>query len=313
MRIYFYTDTQLSGQTPRHRVDNYQKSLLDKIEEVYTAAKKGKADFLICGGDFFNSHRIFSYELLNRTMDILCDSGLDTYMVIGQHDLLGYNPTTYKSSTLAFVVERCPSLRVVWEPVDLGDVTISASHVWDEVMDAGKTPVKDGAFNILIAHHLLTSKKAMFDVVNTTEFATKCQLDGGNYDLVLSGDLHEGYPVHEVNGMWFCNPGSLARQAINDRERTPQYAVIEAEPNQIPIIDVVPIKCALPGSDVFGESAVELMRTGTKFDPTAFVEEIGDFEAESSNVHDLVQKIGKSKGIRTEVLAYLATKAQHSS
>ena len=311
MKFTFYTDVHLSGQTPVHREDDYQQALIDKLEEIYNTSVSEGVDFLVCGGDLFNSHRIFSYELLGPVMDIMCDSGLKTYFAIGQHDILGYNPTTYKSSTLAFVIERCGALNIIGDSVKVGDICLHSSHVWANPMDAANKPMDKDRVNVLVAHHLLTNKKTMFEVVNTGDFAKEMRKGGANYDIVLSGDLHDGYDLHEDDGMWFCNPGSLARQAISDSKRMPRYAVIEAEPGEIPIIDVRDVKCAKPGDDVFGEKAAEVMRSLTKggFDPTAFVKGVEDFEIESADIHELVQKVGRSKKIRKQVLDYIATKS----
>lgn len=313
MKFTFYTDVHLSGQTPRHREDDYQTALINKLAEIYQAAADEKADFLVCGGDLFNSHRIFSYELLGPVMDIMCDSGLNTYFAVGQHDLLGYNPSTYKSSSLAFVIGRCPNLHVLWESTKIGDVTLWASHVWEDPNDAAKNKLDPNQVNVLVSHHLLTNKKAIFEVVNTSDYAKVLRAGGANYDIVLSGDLHDGYDTHEEDGMWFCNPGSLARQAVSDIKRHPRYAMIEADYDEIPIIDVREVKCAERGEVVFGESATELMRSTGTFDPTAFVREIEDFEVESSDIHELVQKVGTAKGIRKPVLDYIATKSAQVS
>jgi DNA repair exonuclease SbcCD nuclease subunit len=310
MKFIFYTDVQLSGQTPRHRVDDYQQALIAKLEEIYRVAKSERVDFLVCGGDLFNSHRIFSFHrVLSPIMDIMCDSGLNTYLVIGQHDILGYNATTYKSSTLAFVVDRCENLEVIWDPVRVGDIALHSSHVWEDPKEAANKHLDASAFNVLVAHHLLTNKQTVFDTVNTGEFAQWMRDGGAEYDMVLSGDLHDGYDTHEHDGMWFCNPGSVARQAISDIKRMPRYAVIEAESNNIPIIDVRDIKCAQSGDDVFGETAAEVMRSTGNFDPTAFVKEVEDFEVESADIHELVQKVGLAKNIPKPVLDYIASKS----
>lgn len=313
MKFVFYTDTQLSGQTPRHRIDDYQKALIDKLKEIYKTAADEEADFLVCGGDFFNSHRIFSYEFLCDVMDIICDQGLDTYIVIGQHDMIGYNKSSYSSSTLAFVVRRCKNrehgLKVIWEPTTIGDVQLVASHVWEDLKDASKQDLDDKAFKVLVAHHLITNKKTMFDTVNTGDFCKWMADDGVKYDMVLSGDLHDGYDVHEVDGTWFCNPGSIARQAISDIHRPPRFAVIDAKPDEIPIIDVRDVQCAKPGDEVFGESAIELVNKTPDFDPTAFIKEVEDFEVESADGFELVQKVGYSMGKSKELMAYIGEKA----
>jgi hypothetical protein len=112
--------------------------------------------------------------------------------------------------------------------------------------------------------------------------------------------------------MWFCNPGSIARQAISDIARMPRYAMIDVSPGEIPIVDIRDVKCAKPGNEVFGESATEVARQRNSFDPTAFINEIEEFEVESADVYELVQKVGKAKGIRKEVLHYLASKSKEN-
>jgi DNA repair exonuclease SbcCD nuclease subunit len=283
------------------------------MAEIYQSAIDERADFLICGGDIFNSHRIFSYELLTPIMDIMEDSGLDTYITIGQHDILGYNKNTYKSSTLAFVVGRRCKLHVIWDPITIGDVQLIASHVWEDPKQAGTYKLDDSKYKVLVAHHLLTNKKTMFDTVNTTDFANWMREGGAEYDMVLSGDLHDGYDLHEVDGMWFCNPGSIARQAISDIKRIPRYAMIDASPNEIPIIDIRDVKCAKRGDEVFDESVTDIVRQRDDFDPTAFINEIEEFEIESADVHELVQKVGRAEKLDKKVLEYLASKSEKTS
>jgi hypothetical protein len=142
----------------------------------------------------------------------------------------------------------------------------------------------------------------MFDVIDTSTLIP-CP-----YDLVVSGDLHDGYEPHEVNGVWFCNPGSLARRSIADIDRWPQIAMIEMEKGGVPVIDIQRLECAKPGSEVFGESLAEVVRSKEKFDGDSFANEMLEFETESVDVHELIQKVGSKKGIRKEVLDYLATK-----
>lgn len=308
MKAVFYTDTQLSGQTPKNRIDNYQESLLSKIEEVYGTALKTGADCVICGGDFFNSHRIFSYELLSNVMNLICEFPVDTYMTVGQHDLIGYNPASFKSSALGFVAGQCQRLHILWEPVTVKDVVISASHVWENLKDAGKGFQKDKG-NILVAHHLLTNKKTLFDSINTTDFSNWMKEKGVRYDLVLSGDLHDGYDLHETNGTWFCNPGSLARQAISDLHRPPRMAIIELEPGGLPHVQVVNIQCAKAGSVVFGEDLIGLIRD-EEFNANRFVDGVQSFESEAIDIYDLIRKIASAKGINQEIVNYIMSKKE---
>jgi DNA repair exonuclease SbcCD nuclease subunit len=303
-RLLFYTDPHLTCIAPQHRVDDYGASIIAKLRESYGLAVAEGCEFVVMGGDLFNHHRIFSYELINDLMDIMCGSNLKTYMVIGQHDVYGYNPDTFKSSTLAFVARHCGQLQVLWEPVTVGEVVLHSSHVWDDVQNALKPKSLDKSkVNILVAHHLISDQRKIFDTVPTTFFGD------GPYDVVLSGDLHTGFEPHEVKGKWFCNPGALARRAIDEADRVPRVAVIEVGKGSIPVFDLRTLDSVKPGAEVFGQNIIEVLsQNRAGFDPTKFVENIEAFETESVDIYELVQKVGTAKGIRQPVLDYLRSK-----
>jgi DNA repair exonuclease SbcCD nuclease subunit len=304
-RFLFFTDPHLTCVAPSHRrTDDYAAAILAKIQEAYRLAEAEGCSFVVCGGDLFNNHRIFSYELINDLMDIMCPSALKTYLVVGQHDIHAYNPDTFKSSTLAFVAKHCGQLQVLWEPASVGEVTLYASHVWEDVRSAlSPTLLDKRKVNILVAHHLLSDRDRVFTTTPTTLFGD------GPYDLVLSGDLHCGFLPHEVKGKWFCNPGALARRAIDEMNRVPMVAIIEVEKDGIPVIDQRVLQSMKPGKDVFDQTIIdELRKSQTDFNPSAFVENIEAFEAESVDIHELIEKVGEVKKIPQSVLDYLRTK-----
>jgi len=307
-RFAFYTDLHLSGQTPRHRIDDYPQTLIKKLEEVYIRAEEENCDFVIFGGDLFHTHRIYSYKVISDAMDVICDSKLKTYSIIGQHDLKGYNKNTFDTSALAFLIRRCGNFNIVWEPTEVGDTWLVPSHVWDDLDKAGDEAARSDKFNILIAHHLITNKKAMFDVVNTTDFVNGCHA-GCPYQLVLSGDLHDGYEPHKVEDTWFCNPGSMARRATSDGHRMPQFAIIDVDgPRDEPVIRLERLNCAKVAEEIFSEDIVELVRKRDDFDAEDLVEGMQAFEVDAEDVHDLIQTVGRTEKVEKSILDYLATK-----
>jgi DNA repair exonuclease SbcCD nuclease subunit len=303
-RVLFYTDPHVSLIHPVHRVDNYGMAILTKIREAYEIAEQASCEFVICGGDTFNNHRLFSYELLSELMDVICSCSLPTYSVVGQHDVHGYNPATFKSSTLAFVERLCSQLHVMWEPTKLGGVTLYPSHVWQDAEEALRPKDFDSAqVNVLVSHHLLCSHKKVFDTIPTAMYAD------GPYDVVLSGDLHGGFDPHELNGHWFFNPGALARRAIDEMGRSPKVLIIDLKKGEVPVYDARLLKTARPGQEVFGQEIINIIRENQgEIDPSKFISNIESFEAESTDVHELVQRIGASKGIPKPVLDYLHSK-----
>jgi len=304
MRFLFYTDLHLSGMAPRHRVDDYTEALLAKLVETYRIAEDRGCDFLVCGGDFFDFYKVYSYDMIGRAMDVICQSPLETFLAIGQHDIYGYNPKTFKLSTLNFVVRNCARLHVMWEPVTIGEVTIYPSHVWDDVRQPPAfSPVK-GHCNILVAHHLLSRRSAPYEVVLTSSLVPS------PYDLVLSGDLHSGFETHEIDGTTFCNPGSLARRTVSEVGRWPQVAVIDVEGNEVSV-DIKRLSCPKDGLEVFGETLAEAARDEARlelFDASSFVDGVERFESESVDIFELVLKVGGQKHLSPEVLNYILSK-----
>jgi DNA repair protein SbcD/Mre11 len=302
MRFMFYTDSHLAGENPRHRVDDFPRAILGKLSEAYATAESEGCQFVAFGGDFFNNHRIFSYEVISDVMDILCGSSLRTYMVVGEHDLYGHSIDTYRSSTLAFMVKRCPNVEILWEPPDFGEIVLYGKHEPDTIEKAMGVVVDPDKVNILICHELLTCNPMPYDVVDTAS------LHDCPYDLVMSGDLHDGFDTHRVGKTWFCNPGSLARRTTADADRWPQIALVTVEKGKEPSIELRRLECGKSGLEVFGESIAETARAMQHFDGDGFVKELLEFEAESTDVHELVQKAGAKAGLRKEVLEYLAKK-----
>jgi DNA repair exonuclease SbcCD nuclease subunit len=280
--------------------------LVTKVAEAYAIAQREGCEFVIFGGDFFQAHKIFSYHIINEVMDIICGAGVWTYAVLGQHDVRGYNPETYKTSTMAFMARHCGKFEVLWEPKEIGGLTFHPCHVWEDLEEAKRVAFQ-GGYHVLVAHQSLTNKKKMFDVVSTKDYGVGCP-----YQLVLSGHMHDGFEPHRVSDTWFCNPGGLARRAIDEIDRVPMVAIIEAEPGQKPevepVLSQIELFCAKPGSEVFAKGVAEVAREMDDFDATAFVEDIEKFEASSVDVFDLVSQIGLKEKVDPEVLAYIEGK-----
>ena len=301
-RFLFYTDIHLAAKCPRHRVDNYANSIVEKVSEIYEIASVEGCDFVIFGGDFFNSHMVFSYELINNVMDVICNSDLQTYSIVGQHDLKGYNPETLKSSTLAFVTKYCDKFEILNGVKELGDVALYHSHVWQDVRVDCAQEVGKGKVNVLIAHHLLSKDLDVFEVVKTST------IEPCNFDLVLSGDLHTGFETHSVGNTVFANPGSIARQSISDKSRHPMVLVVDVELGVVPVVKEILLSRAKDGEEVFGVDVIEGLREMATMDGGEFVDQVRALEMEAVDVFDLVEKLSVEKGVRKEVVSYILSK-----
>lgn len=302
-KFVFYTDVHLTAKTPCHRVDDYSAAILNKLRQVYAIAKQEDADFVLFGGDFYNSHRIFSYSLITEAMLTICGFDVPTFGVVGQHDLYGYNPTTYSKSTLAFQETHCLRFESLKKPLETDDAVIYPCHVYDDLFVCLQQRITKKKKTVLIAHQLISKEEFPFQTFRTCDLKT-------NFSLVLSGDLHNGFETHTINSTIYANPGSLARQSVRDINRIPKVFVVELTLGKPICIREVALDVP-KGEDVFGTTFLEDVKANLvdkKVDVSDFVAQLETLRRDSVDIYDLVDKVCKGQGIRTEVRDYILSK-----
>ena len=301
MKYTFFTDSHLTGQNPEERCDDFADAILAKIEQVYSHSKKVKAEFVLFGGDLCNTHKIYSYFILERFISILKMYKIPTYFVVGQHDLYGYEETSYKDSALRFMEKMSDGLFIKLEKATIiksdVDCCLYPCHVYDDIHKKALEIPDDGKFNILIAHELLSSKKRIFTTLPIEEITTKA-------NIVLSGDLHDGVPYCTCNGVSFYNSGALARIKCDDVDRDIKMGVFEvvcaSGKYEILFSDHM-IDCK-PAKEVFYVQKKEY-----KSEFTGFAEQIDTIEKTAVDIFDLITLwLESNKGkIRNDLVSYI--------
>ena len=301
MRALFYTDIHISGQNPRNRIDDYPRAILRKLRETYQIARTKKCDMVLFGGDFFDTHKIYSYDIISEAIEIISESPVPTYCIIGQHDLRGYNPNTYNQSAFGFVQKHCPNFIVVWERMELEDCVLYPCHVWDEFDEVVRMDIKETKPTIMMAHHLLSKDIHMFDIIKTSTIGKNA------FDIILSGDLHTGYEPHTIDGTLYANPGSLCRKTKADKDRDPQVLLFEVL-NGKKRSKIIKLKSAEPSAEVFRTSIIDELYEKPEFDITGFAENVNKLESESVDIFDIIVNSSKKSSVRKEVIEYIMTK-----
>ena len=201
----FITDTHYDYKY-ESRKDNTLDTLIDKTKQCYTWFKEQGCSFVIHGGDMFDRHRIYNFDLIKKVRHTLKDSGLITYFIMGQHDLQGYNLDTLPASNLGFIEDISDgALKLIKDEIQLGDYYFIASHVNSDPVKTIRSIKAHDKPVVYVCHALLTDKREAFGAISITHFKNK------NVQLVLSGDLHDGVEFQTCNDIQFYNPGALAR------------------------------------------------------------------------------------------------------
>lgn len=304
MKFLVYTDSHFAIKTPVHRVDeNYSATLLEKLKEIYQTAENNDCECVLFLGDFYNSHRIYSYDLINDIIEIIDSTELKTYSLVGQHDLAGYNMDTYSTSALCFTERHCKNLHTMWGPTKLGEKVICyPCHAYDDFNKALASPVLETDFNILAAHKLITMTKAVYETYVISDFCP-CV-----YDLIIFGDLHTGLEVTKYEGNTIWSPGALARQAISEVKRKVRIGIVEVEGKECEINEIF-LKSAKPAEEVFQVRHIENIRKRTQLnDSDGFIERIQGIEMESVDIFDLLDKVAREKKVKKEVINLILSK-----
>ena len=106
MKFLFITDTHFRSNSPRSRRDDFQMSMVSKMNEIGDIISKEKIDYVLYGGDLFDRPDI-PFKTASLFSKILLSYKIPIYIISGNHDSYGQNPVTIDRSTLT---ER-PSLK----------------------------------------------------------------------------------------------------------------------------------------------------------------------------------------------------------
>jgi predicted MPP superfamily phosphohydrolase len=294
----FITDTHYDYKY-ESRKDDTLKTLLDKTVQAYDWFKSVGCDFIVHGGDMFDRHRIYNFDLLSKVRNTLKESSLTTYFIMGQHDLSGYNADTLPASRLGFIDSISDgSLVFMKNEMEIGGYRFIPCHVMQDPVEIIHKVRKSDKPTVCVCHALLTDQREAFGTISITHFKTK------HVQLVLSGDLHDGVPFQVCNGIQFYNPGSFSRDAKT--LRLPKVGALQWDGTQFVLEEFEP-KCPDAKDIFFWDDEVKTASVikeeeEVKKNEASYIEEFQKFHSESKDIYELLEKIGASKGIRKEVL-----------
>lgn len=275
MKLLFTGDWHLRGNNPRNRIDDYPTAAVQKLNEVFDLAKRHGVHFILMPGDVWDRPEV-SIAVLLSYADVLRASPVPIYATVGNHDIYGYNVSSYARSSLKLLEMLVEQFHVISDSgiaVNLSKeagiggpypVYLTATP-YSRLMDIdgyGYSPdvdLGDGVISVHMAHGMLLDHKPPFDRYSDLYKVPSTA------DIVLTGHDHLGYGVYtRADGVMFCNPGSLLRMSasVSEIERPVQVALIEiatasglCNPTTRKIT-FIPLECAKPGDEVLDRSTI---------------------------------------------------------
>lgn len=301
----FYTDVHLTNKNIR--IDNFSETAINKLRECYSFAKKNNFDFMICGGDVFNTEKIMDLKIFLGLLEIMSDFGKPTYFIIGNHDIYGNSLNTYKDCSLNFISSLIPNLLIpIFDKIELDDIILYGCNTFNNIHYCLDHIEKNSEkLQVLIDHHMLYDKKIPgADVIFIKD------LKKNNADLVLSGHVHMGYKIQKEKDTTYFNPGSLLRTSCDLKNLKVKMGIIESVGKKFEIDLFFPT--IVEGDLIFKEnifSGIEklskMQLNESSSNSAESLKHFLELKDSSINVFDLLSKIAKENNIDPNIMKFI--------
>lgn len=291
MKFLYFGDMHEQPGTPKNRTDDYRETVNAKIKEIQSIGRKNDVRAFLQPGDFLDGPKFdykFLTDVVNRwssidlyeLMKMLMTGQISTDAVskrlkqwtpilgaIGNHELYGASLASYPKTSLAFLESigfmhfPTQDKPFIFTDEDGLKVAVTATN-YDIGMDEADriddyiVKEKKGDIHIHIVHGYLTNKDMgdMFPHTVLDSIAKKTKAD-----LTISGHDHMGFPLTEVDGKYFVNPGAPVRLKNDKKEikRRPKVLLIEASKEDGIKVKSIYLKSAQPGNEILSREEID--------------------------------------------------------
>ncbi|MFF2531501.1 metallophosphoesterase family protein [Brevibacillus sp. NPDC058079] len=261
MRLLYFGDKHERVTSPENRMDDFVETQRLKTLEIIDIGRRHQVNGFLQPGDFLDSPNVPDnhlawlmevwsgvsvYEalrLLTSNSDADKEkalSQLKNYVpligVAGNHELYGNNIKTLPKTSIGFLNKvglmtfATKENPYFFYTEDGAKVAVTGTHYHLDIdapehIDDYIVEEKLGDFHIHIVHGYL-SDKSMGNMFRHTLID---HIQHTKADLTITGHDHIGFPLTEINGKWFVNPGAIPRTKndVKEMNRKPKVLLID--------------------------------------------------------------------------------------
>ena len=231
MKLMLCGDWHIDNTRPERRIDDYWKTVQDKISFILRLAKENDC-LILQPGDFFNSHR--TNDFLKRYV-IMTLKALDLKVltVFGQHDLR-YHSSDVKNTPLGVLQASGVVVVLGFDPVTFWDFSVYGASWYEDIPKIEDIHVN----NILVIHRMIIKNSKLWDGQEDATFGN-ILLKTSGYRLIVSGDNHNHFTISTKANRHLVNCGSLLRTKIDQVDHTPLVYIYDTDdqtitPHEVP-------------------------------------------------------------------------------
>jgi exonuclease SbcD len=290
INLLYVGDPHFRGTNPRNRKDDYKAAWILKMQEVFDLVVKHQCKAVIFPGDLLDTPIIsdglkmelsgmLSRQQVDGVADVFNRCPVDIYTTVGNHELTGYNLTTYQNSSLRVLEALTPKLHVIkdseasyfsnalFKDSDNIKLTFTPYSGLMDVDGYGYEPGPLHPSNTGVYLNIHVSHGMALDHVPPFDRYSLIQRIETTADLILTGHDHTGYGIyHRPDGKVFVNEGSLTRISASLGEMTRQIKVSLITVGEGPYtgacgtkfgVKSIRLECQRPGAEVLDRSEIE--------------------------------------------------------
>jgi DNA repair exonuclease SbcCD nuclease subunit len=314
IRTLFFTDVHISGRNPRARKDNFLDTVLDKLNQIVALSVQKKCDFVLFGGDLFDSPSI-SNAVAGKTAKVFRNFNR-VIGIAGNHDLFGNNIENIKATQLG-LFEKAGLIDLLYKGerliVNKNDlklqITGTPSHFGiDEENIEDDYVVTEVEENVDKSIHIIHGMLMEKQINPHMKIVTIDEVSHTKADLTLTGHYHRGFSPINIDKKFFANPGSLSRVSADIGEINRRVGVLYIEISKYDIkLEFIPLKQEV-GENVLDRSHIEKNQY-KEIKIEEFMREIKVASTiESTDIKNIVRKIADNKELNKKVIDYALTK-----
>ena len=239
-------DVHIADNPPGKRTETFCSDVLTKLRECSEIAERESVTHILYLGDIFHlkhAHRI-SHRLVQDMSKIILDTGLPTYILVGNHDITDGSLDSLAKQPIGTLGLLSNVTLLTWDPVQLDeDITLHPiPGVHPKNAPIEKFAVGgDSKQDILVVHQGVVPdvskenenyRDQCYDAADI-DYASKC-------GLVLYGHHHRYDGIYTVGDTTFSNLGSITRLEASDHDlhKMPRVLTVDFDdgPERLPTL-----------------------------------------------------------------------------
>jgi len=234
LKFITFTDVHISSVNPSSRKGDYERDILDKLEQIKAIGVKVGADFFICAGDLFNLKAPMRnpHALNARLINLFKSFPAPIYTTEGNHDLRQDSYETFDEQPLNVIYSSDALIQARDIRRTINDITFRVRSIpFQEEPDLSliEHAGDDVDLSIFILHLYASLEGGMLFKTKLFSYYDISKLMD---DIFVLGHYHADQGIETINDngkpQHFVNVGSISRGALSEEDvkRQPKVAIV---------------------------------------------------------------------------------------